>query len=82
MERDDDGLDISDVDPELAEFLEPGGEIDYPTIQDPAHLAGLAPHPEEGGVEDDDLNRVLGDPEALYRRLREDPDAGLQESTD
>lgn len=75
----DDGLDIRDIDPELAWLSDEDAGIDYPTIHDPQHIAGLTPTLDDGGTEDEELDRELGNPEQLYRRLREDPDAGLDE---
>ena len=74
-----DGFDLGDIDPELNELLAQAdssarraspldASSDYPKMAHPRDVAGLAPIPGEGGLEDSALDAVLGNPEDLYNK--------------
>jgi len=76
VERDNDrdGIDISQIDPDVAELLgfAPTPPIDYPTQSEgpptEADEAALRGNPHEGGVEDEEFDKQLGKPEELLRK--------------
>lgn len=76
MERDEsliDGIDVSEVDPELGEMLsivQESHKVSQPVMAaEPAVEPELRGNPVEGGIEDDEFDQTLGKPDELLKQV-------------